>query len=713
MCDPLIVKTMKIQPVRLFVCAIAILVTTAFDSNTSNALAQGTAFTYQGQLQNKGSVTSGIYNLQFSLYTAGTGGTAVAGPVTTNGVIITNGLFTVIMDFGATVWNGNTNWLEIGVETNGAGSFTTLTPRQQLTPAPYAIYAEGANALGLSGTIPGADLGGSYGNVVNFNNAGNSFTGNGAGLTGVDAAGLDGLTAANFWQLTGNAGTTPGLNYLGTPDAKALELHVDSARALRIEPGTNYVPYGFPPIPNIIGGSAGNFVIPTSVGNVIAGGGEYSEGSTNCITGQNYNFIGGGWNNRITNGYDSVIAGGQNNTAGQSSGTIGGGDNNVVNGLASTVPGGYGNMAVGDYSLAAGYGAQALNSGSFVWADDSGGTFSDTGPNQFQIRATGGVGVGTVNGPQQFLSVQGGENIDQANDNARYLNNGNTNGYGLSFGTGSGEGIASPRRDQGRGNIYGLDFYTGFALRMSIFQSGLVGIGIGTNAPASQLEVKGDIRTDGSPLELYSAGSVFSNDGIEWGTSFSPLGINSQDGPFVCGFNGGALGAFSPTIICLSWDYSGDVWVSNNCSVASLTIRGGADLAEPFPMSAAQSEMQPGSVVVIDDAHPGQLKLSDQPYDTRVAGVVSGANGIHPGIQMQQQGLLGGGKNVALTGRVYVRADASFGAIRPGDFLTTSATPGCAMKATDHARAEGAILGKAMTGLNEGTGMVLVLVTLQ
>ena len=118
-------------------------------------------------------------------------------------------------------------------------------------------------------------------------------------------------------------------------------------------------------------------------------------------------------------------------------------------------------------------------------------------------------------------------------------------------------------------------------------------------------------------------------------------------------------------------------------------------------------------MVVIDEANPGQLKLTDQPYDTRVAGVVSGANGIHPGIQMHQQGLLEGGKNVALTGRVYVQADTSNGAIKPGDLLTTSSTPGHAMKVTDHARAAGAILGKAMTGLSEGKGMVLVLVTLQ
>ena len=69
--------------------------------------------------------------------------------------------------------------------------------------------------------------------------------------------------------------------------------------------------------------------------------------------------------------------------------------------------------------------------------------------------------------------------------------------------------------------------------------------------------------------------------------------------------------------------------------------------------------------------------------------------------------------DVALTGRVYVLADASNGAIHPGDLLTTSRTPGHAMKVTDHTRGQGAILGKAMTGLSKGKGMVLVLVTLQ
>lgn len=159
---------------------------------------------------------------------------------------------------------------------------------------------------------------------------------------------------------------------------------------------------------------------------------------------------------------------------------------------------------------------------------------------------------------------------------------------------------------------------------------------------------------------------------------------------------------------------NGDVMVLNTNGqlyVNVLTIRGGADIAEPFQMS--QRDLPKGAVVVIDEEHPGHLKLSSEPYDRRVAGIISGAGGVNPGLSLSQQGVLEGDQHVALTGRVYVQADTATGPIKPGDLLTTSATPGHAMKAADSARAQGAILGKAMTGLEQGKGLVLVLVTLQ
>jgi hypothetical protein len=156
-------------------------------------------------------------------------------------------------------------------------------------------------------------------------------------------------------------------------------------------------------------------------------------------------------------------------------------------------------------------------------------------------------------------------------------------------------------------------------------------------------------------------------------------------------------------------------------SVKALQITGGADFAENFDVSAEKyagspsaPEIQPGMVVAIDPANPGKLSLSRRAYDHRVAGIISGAGGVKPGMTMGQQQTLADGKYpVALSGRVYVWVDATRGAIHPGDLLTTSATPGHAMKASNPAKAQGAIIGKAMTELKSGKGLVLVLVTLQ
>ncbi len=150
--------------------------------------------------------------------------------------------------------------------------------------------------------------------------------------------------------------------------------------------------------------------------------------------------------------------------------------------------------------------------------------------------------------------------------------------------------------------------------------------------------------------------------------------------------------------------------IQGDASVRTLTIRGGADLAEPFPMAGTIAK---GAVVVIDEHHPGRLKLSTLPYDTRVAGIVSGANGINPGIALHQEGTLDEGQHVALSGRVYALGDATSNPIRPGDLLTTSETPGHAMRVMDPAKAPGAVLGKAMSALESGRGLVLVLVSLQ
>src|SRR5580765_325799 len=115
-------KTIKSKLATLIPVALLALLST-LNSQLSTLFAQGTAFTYQGQLQNNGSPASGTYNLAFSLFNVSSGGSAVAGPVTTNGVIVTNGLFTVQIDFGPAVFTGAAYWLQVGVETNLASSF--------------------------------------------------------------------------------------------------------------------------------------------------------------------------------------------------------------------------------------------------------------------------------------------------------------------------------------------------------------------------------------------------------------------------------------------------------------------------------------------------------------------------------------------------------------------------------------------------------------
>ncbi len=144
-----------------------------------------------------------------------------------------------------------------------------------------------------------------------------------------------------------------------------------------------------------------------------------------------------------------------------------------------------------------------------------------------------------------------------------------------------------------------------------------------------------------------------------------------------------------------------------------LHIDGGADLAEPFNTSG-RDNIRPGMIMSIDPENPGQLRIADKPHDKTVAGIVSGANGINAGLTLTQKGTAADGSvPVALTGRVYAWVDASYGAIGPGDLLTTSNTPGHAMKVTDHEKGPGTIIGKAMTSMDEGKGLVLVLVTLQ
>jgi len=152
--------------------------------------------------------------------------------------------------------------------------------------------------------------------------------------------------------------------------------------------------------------------------------------------------------------------------------------------------------------------------------------------------------------------------------------------------------------------------------------------------------------------------------------------------------------------------FDGDVTVTGD---VYLTNR---DVAERFLIEAAQAS-EPGTVMVT--THDGMLTACTQAYDRRVVGVVSGAGALRPAMTLGEELLAMGEASavIALIGTANCRADASHGAIRPGDFLTTSPTPGHAMRADDDLRSRGAIIGKALGSLAEGRGLVMMLVALQ
>jgi hypothetical protein len=137
-----------------------------------------------------------------------------------------------------------------------------------------------------------------------------------------------------------------------------------------------------------------------------------------------------------------------------------------------------------------------------------------------------------------------------------------------------------------------------------------------------------------------------------------------------------------------------------------------SDCAEEFDLEdSSTGEPLPGSVMVIGDE--GSVRLSTSAYDKRVAGVISGAGAFKPGITLGRQSSDRRRPAIALMGKVFCKVDTVNGPIRVGNLLTTSGTPGHAMKATDPLRAFGAVIGKALGGLERGRGMVPILVVLQ
>jgi trimeric autotransporter adhesin len=279
-------------------------------------------------------------------------------------------------------------------------------------------------------------------------------------LDGLDASALQG------WKLGGNAGTTPGTNFVGTTDNNALELKVNSQRALRLEPA---VDYSAKPAPNVVGGFAGNSIqqgvfastiggggvlgapnlifntSPNNLAATIAGGagnhvsatyGTIAGGQLNEVSGSSASVAGGVWNigsggaaavaggvqntasaeqsavggglHNVASGTYSVVSGGENNTASGTDSVVVGGAAGTASGLQSIVVGGLSNSAFAYDSFAAGTQAKATKLGSFVWGDATSTDVTSPADNSFTVRASGGMWLGTNSSP----SITAGHFID-------------------------------------------------------------------------------------------------------------------------------------------------------------------------------------------------------------------------------------------------------------------------------------------------------------
>lgn len=353
--------------------------------------ALGTAFTYQGRLTDAGGEpVNDLCAFTFELYDTASGGSPL-GRVNTS-ANVTDGRFTVQLDFGTGAFDGDARYLDVVVDC-GDGEHQ-FDQRQALTPAPYALYAAGAPWAGLT-DVP-ADI--ADGDDDTTYDAGTGLTLSGTTF-GVDFAGSgatntvarsdhdhDGIYAPadhdhddRYWALGGNAGTDTSSDVLGTTDEMTLTVVVSDTPALRIVPA--------PTAPNVIAGSTVNSVEPDVSGATIAGGGR--DGDANSVISQ-YGTVGGGFNN-VAGDPSSIanccatIGGGANNTASERSTTVAGGAGNTASGMRAAVGGGRNNVASSGHTTV---GGGEGNTASGFWATVGGGD-ANTASNNYATVAGG------------------------------------------------------------------------------------------------------------------------------------------------------------------------------------------------------------------------------------------------------------------------------------------------------------------------------------
>lgn len=186
---------------------------------------------------------------------------------------------------------------------------------------------------------------------------------------------------------------------------------------------------------------------------------------------------------------------------------------------------------------------------------------------------------------------------------------------------------------------------------------------------------------------------------------FVPIEVHgiSRTGDGVFGESNTGVGVHGKGVR-LAGFFEGDVEITGDIRLTN------ADCAEDFDV-AGMFRPEPGTVMVL--GNEGALYESQQAYDKRVAGVISGAGDYKPGIVLDKRQTSGNRQPIALIGKVFCKVDAQFGAIEVGDLLTTSSTPGHAMKTSDPLKAFGSVIGKALRPWTSGQGLIPILIALQ
>ena len=333
--------------------------------------------------------------------------------------------------------------------------------------------------------------------------------------------------------------------------------------------------------------------------------------------------------------------------------------------------------------------------------------------NALTVLKNGNVGINTTE-PDERLHVNNpasdvGMKLSSGDGSLTTLQLFESNDYGFQFqydGTDDKLHLASKK------------FAYNDAIRMTWLKSGRVGINTTEPVEGLHLHDRSFRITDAGPensIHMYSNGSsgyggeirIYDADGTstirmkgaETGTTGADVALRTSGGI---------------TTISLDAEY-GTAGVGH-ITTDEIEITGGSDLSENFGVihEFVESGLKPGMVVSIDPAGSGKLVLTQSAYDRCVVGVISGANGLRPGMIMAAQGTIADGNYpIALVGRVYVLADATHGTIEPGDLLTSSDLAGHVMGAKKSRKAKDAIVGKAMTGLEQGKGLILMLISLQ